>query len=58
MRNLKPYMETSTWNFYFADDAPEKKAVTRQFFDSLPDNRFDLYVSGAVIDEINKASRD
>ena len=28
MRKLKLYLETSLWNFYFADDAPEKRDVT------------------------------
>jgi len=28
MRKLKLYLETSAWNFYFADDAPEKMEVT------------------------------
>jgi hypothetical protein len=49
-------METSAWNFYFADDAPEKKAITRQFFEFLPDNRFDIYISEIVLEEIKKAS--
>jgi len=56
MKNLKLYLETSSWNFYYADDAPEKKAVTREFFDSLPNNQFDLYISEVVLDEIDKAS--
>lgn len=25
MRKLKLYLDTSVWNFVFADDAPEKK---------------------------------
>jgi len=56
MKNLKLYLETSSWNFYYADDAPEKKAVTREFFDSLPQNPFDLYISEVVLEEIDKAS--
>jgi hypothetical protein len=28
MRKLKLYLEASVWNFYFADDAPEKMEVT------------------------------
>jgi predicted nucleic acid-binding protein len=58
MKNLKLYLETSSWNFYYADDAPEKKAVTREFFDSLPNNPFDLYISEVVLDEIDKASSE
>lgn len=35
MRRLKLYLETSVWNFYFADDAPEKRDITRQFFEQI-----------------------
>lgn len=56
MRKLKPYLETSVWNFYYADDAPEKQAITQQFFHSLPNNSFEVYVSEVVIDEFNQAT--
>ena len=58
MKNLKLYLETSSWNFYYADDAPEKKAVTREFFDSLPNNQFDLYISEIVLEEIDRATNE
>jgi len=58
MKALKLYLETSSWNFYYADDAPEKMAVTRQFFDSLPESQFDIYISDVVLEEIDKASED
>ena len=32
MRKLKLYLDTSVWNFFFADDAPEKRDVTKDFF--------------------------
>ena len=32
MKRLKLYLETSVWNFYFADDAPEKRAETLRLF--------------------------
>jgi len=56
MRKLKLYLETSVGNFYYADDAPEKQAITRQFFHSLPNDKFELYISDAVLDEIEGAS--
>ncbi|OQW92433.1 MAG: hypothetical protein BWK78_01720, partial [Thiotrichaceae bacterium IS1] len=56
MKNLKLYLETSTWNFYYADDAPEKQAVTRAFFDSLPNSPYDIYISEVVLEEIDNAS--
>jgi len=58
MKALKLYLETSSWNFYYADDAPEKMAVTRQFFDSLPESQFDIYISDVVLEEIDKASEE
>jgi len=35
MRKLKLYLDTSVWNFFFADDAPEKRDITKEFFDSV-----------------------
>ena len=31
MKRPQLYLETSVWNFYFADDAPEKKVITHRF---------------------------
>jgi hypothetical protein len=56
MKHLKLYLETSTWNFYYADDAPEKQAVTRAFFEFLPNSPYDLYLSEVVMAEIDHAS--
>jgi len=56
MRYLKLYIETSVWNFYYADDSPEKKKVTRNFFDSLPKNKFDIYISDIVLGEFDQAT--
>jgi len=35
MKKLKLYLETSIWNFYFADDAVVKQMATLQFFEKL-----------------------
>ncbi len=56
MRKLKLYLETSVWNFYYADDAPERQALTQQFFHSLPRDSFEIYASEVVIDEFNRAT--
>jgi predicted nucleic acid-binding protein len=58
MKDLTLYLETSSWNFYYADDAPEKMAVTREFFDSLPESQFDIYISDVVLEEVDKASEE
>ncbi|MDM8559581.1 PIN domain-containing protein [Candidatus Parabeggiatoa sp. HSG14] len=53
MKILELYLETSVWNFYFADDAPEKKAITKQFFDNLAG--YDIFISNIVSKEIARA---
>jgi len=58
MKYLTLYLETSSWNFYYADDAPEKMAVTREFFDSLPESQFDIYISDVVLKEVDQASEE
>lgn len=55
MRKLKLYLETSVWNFFFADDAPEKMEITKRFFTSLKENIYDIFISEVVIKEINNA---
>ena len=37
-QKLKLYLETSVWNFIYADDAPEKRDAARAFFDELRQN--------------------
>lgn len=52
-RKLKIYLDTSVWSFYYADDAPEKKDITKDFFDRSKE--YDIFISDVVFDEINKA---
>jgi len=56
MRKLKLYLETSVWNFCFADDAPEKQAATLQFFEQVKHGAYDIFVSEVVFREIDGAS--
>lgn len=50
---IKVCLDTSTINFLFADDAPEKKEITIDFFDNfLLPKIYDAYVSTYVIQEI------
>lgn len=59
MKKLQLYIETSVWNFYFADDAPEKKGYTIQFFNNvLSGNLCEVYISDTVIREILQADED
>ena len=58
LRKLKLYIETSVWNFYFADDAPEKMEVTKEFFDLVHKGTYDIYISKVVVDEIREIMAD
>ena len=52
---FKIYLDTSVINFLFADDAPEKKEITIDFFDNfINKNRYQTYISGLVIEEIQQ----
>jgi len=55
MRKLKLYLETSVWNFYFADDAPEKKEITLQFFEQVKKGKYEIFLSEIVFQEISNA---
>ncbi len=55
MRKLKLYIETSTWNFFFADDAPREMDVTKEFFDLIQKGCYEVYISDVVLDEIRDA---
>lgn len=52
MRKLRIYLDTSVINFLFADDAPEFKKATVEFFDRFA-SRYDLHISGVVLAEID-----
>ncbi|MBI5892451.1 MAG: type II toxin-antitoxin system VapC family toxin [Deltaproteobacteria bacterium] len=57
MKKLKLYLDTSVLNFLFADDAPEFKKVTREFFEMVNAGKnFEVYISDIVINEITKTS--
>ena len=55
MRKLKLYLETSVWNFFYADDAPEERDVTKYFFEYVDKGHYDVYYSDVVLFEINRA---
>ncbi|MDP3766010.1 MAG: type II toxin-antitoxin system VapC family toxin [Nanoarchaeota archaeon] len=50
---MKLYIESSVFNFVFADDSPEKQKITKEFFANKLTN-FDVYVSELVFNELNK----
>lgn len=51
MKRLRIYLDTSVVNFLFADDAPDFRKVTEEFF-AVYAARYDLFVSDVVIAEI------
>lgn len=58
MKRPQLYLETSVWNFFFADDAPEKRDITIAFFDKIKDGEYEIFISDIVIEEIGKADEN
>lgn len=58
MKKLMLYLETSVWNFVFADDAPEKKRATEVFFKEIAAGKHEIFISEVVIEEIRLASSE
>lgn len=55
MRIPKIYLETTMFNFYFADDAPEKKQDTLKLFEEIKEGLYEPYTSEYVVDELSDA---
>jgi predicted nucleic acid-binding protein len=51
MRKLKLYLDTSVLNFVYADDAPDLKRVTVDFFERYA-SEYLLFISRVVVEEI------
>jgi predicted nucleic acid-binding protein len=58
MRKLKLYLDTSVWNFYYADDSPEKMEITKKFFDEIRSEKYEIYISELVTAEIDEAGEE
>jgi len=56
MRTPKIYLETTIFNFVFADDAPDKKADTLKLFDEIKRGLYEPYTSDYAIDELSQAT--
>jgi len=54
-RRPRVYLDTSVWNFQYAEDALDKEAITRRFFEQARRGDFDLYSSDIVVQELNEA---
>ncbi len=55
MTKLKIYLDTSVINFLFADDVPDFRKITEDFFENyVKKGKYLVYVSDVVIAEIEK----
>jgi predicted nucleic acid-binding protein len=55
LKPLKIYLETTVFNFKFADDAPDKKQDTLKLFDEIKAKKYIPYTSDYVLQELVKA---
>jgi rRNA-processing protein FCF1 len=55
MKNLKIYLETTVFNFKFADDSPDKRIDTIKLFDEIKQGKYIPYTSDYVLQELLKA---
>ncbi|OHD57229.1 MAG: hypothetical protein A2014_03835 [Spirochaetes bacterium GWF1_49_6] len=53
MKKIKVYLDTSVINFIFADDAPDFKKATIDFFENYF-SLYEVYISDIVLLEIKK----
>ena len=55
MKILRIYLETTVFNFKFADDSPDKKEDTNKLFDEIGQGKYIPYTSDYVLQELLKA---
>ncbi len=55
MRQPKMYIETSVFNFVFADDAPDKRDDAVALFAEIEQGKYAPYTSAYVLEELNQA---
>jgi len=58
MKKLRLYLDTSVINFLFADDAPEKRDATLEFFEHVVRHSETVFISPLVVDEIERTRDD
>jgi len=56
MKNPKVYIETSVFNFVFADDAPDKKNDALKLFTEIKAGLYEPYTSDYVLQELLRAA--
>ena len=58
MRVPKIYLETTIFNFVYADDASDKKADTLKLFEEIKAGKYQPFTSAYVTKELERASDD
>ena len=58
MRIPRIYLETSVFNFVFADDAPDKKQDTVRLFEEILRGKYEPYTSEYVVNELSDAPKE
>ena len=56
MRVPKIYLETTIFNFYFADDAPDKRQDTLKLFEEIREGKYTPYTSDYALGELQRTS--
>jgi predicted nucleic acid-binding protein len=55
LKTLRLYLETTVFNFKFAEDASDKKEDTNKLFDEISKGKYIPYTSDYVLQELLKA---
>ena len=55
MKKTKLYLDTSVPSFLFADDSPEKREVTIQFWEILKLGLYEIVISDILLTEISRS---
>ena len=58
MKIPRIYLETTVFNFFYADDAPEKKQDAIRLFHEIYEGKYEPYTSEAVLEELGKATAE
>lgn len=58
MRVQKVYLETTIFNFYYTDDAPDKRQDTIKLFDEIKDGKYVPFTSFVALDELKRTKDD
>jgi predicted nucleic acid-binding protein len=55
VKRITLYLDTSILSFYHAQDCPDEMQITRQLLSEIKGERFEAFISTAVLEEIARA---